>query len=217
LIFLSLDYCIEFGIWFKEFSGEWEQKKLGDVSDVRDGTHDSPKYHTKGKMLITSKNLLDNNKIDFSNITYISEIDFKKINKRSRVDIGDIVFAMIGTIGNPVMLKEDGFAIKNVALIKEKTFPNIFLIQLLNSEAVILQFRILSSGNTQKFIALGNIRNLQIRIPLAPKEQQKIANTLSTLDNLIEAQDQKITQLKQHKKGLMQQLFVRALIHVHDY
>jgi restriction endonuclease S subunit len=35
-------------------------------------------------------------------------------------------------------------------------------------------------------------------------------NTLSTLDNLIEAQDQKITQLKQHKKGLMQQLFVSS-------
>jgi hypothetical protein len=46
------------------------------------------------------------------------------------------------------------------------------------------------------------------------EEQQKIANTLSTLDNLIEAQDQKITQLKQHKKGLMQQMFVSSEVGV---
>jgi type I restriction enzyme S subunit len=44
----------------------------------------------------------------------------------------------------------------------------------------------------------------------SPKEQQKIANTLSTLDNLIEAQNQQINHLKQHKKGLMQQLFVSS-------
>jgi len=40
------------------------------------------------------------------------------------------------------------------------------------------------------------------------KEQQKIANTLSSLDNLIEAQTKKVETLKQHKKGLMQKLFV---------
>jgi type I restriction enzyme S subunit len=50
---------------------------------------------------------------------------------------------------------------------------------------------------------------IKINLPLL-QEQQKIANTLSTLDNLIEAQNQKITQLKQHKKGLMQQLFVSS-------
>jgi type I restriction enzyme S subunit len=48
----------------------------------------------------------------------------------------------------------------------------------------------------------------------SPKEQQKIANTLSTLDNLIEAQNQQINHLKQHKKGLMQQLFVSTTLSV---
>jgi type I restriction enzyme S subunit len=52
-----------------------------------------------------------------------------------------------------------------------------------------------------------HFKEIELCFP-SPKEQQKIANTLSTLDNLIEAQDQKIAQLKQHKKALMQQMFV---------
>jgi type I restriction enzyme S subunit len=50
---------------------------------------------------------------------------------------------------------------------------------------------------------------LNIYIP-KPKEQQKIADCLSSLDNLIEAQNRKIEALKEHKKGLMQRLFVNS-------
>ena len=35
-------------IRFSGFTDAWEQRKLGEVKDVRDGTHDSPKYHTEG-------------------------------------------------------------------------------------------------------------------------------------------------------------------------
>lgn len=76
-----------------------------------------------------SKNLSKNGQLDFSNISYISQKDFDEINKRSKVNVGDILFGMIGTIGNPVLLTKDEFAIKNVALIKEKTkLKNKFLI-----------------------------------------------------------------------------------------
>jgi len=43
---------------------------------------------------------------------------------------------------------------------------------------------------------------------IIPQEQQKIAETLTSLDNLIEAKSKKVETLKQHKKGLMQKLFV---------
>jgi type I restriction enzyme S subunit len=48
---------------------------------------------------------------------------------------------------------------------------------------------------------------MPILLPTIP-EQQKIADTLSSLDNLIENQSKKIKKLKEHKKGLMQQMFV---------
>ncbi|MFC3506546.1 restriction endonuclease subunit S [Acinetobacter pseudolwoffii] len=186
---------------------KWEKIILNDVSDVRDGTHDSPKYVRDGYALITSKNL-KNGKLDFSDINYISRQDFESINKRSKVDIGDIIFGMIGTIGNPVLLKTDNFAIKNVALIKQKKeLLNTFLIQYLNTDLFEKQVRILNAGNTQKFLALGQIRSLNILKPCLA-EQTKIANFLSAIDQKIEVVVQQIEQAKQWKKGLLQQMFV---------
>lgn len=98
---------------------DWEVKTLGEICDVRDGTHDSPRYVKSGYPLVTSKNLT-NGVIDFANIQYISKVDYDKINERSKADIGDVLYAMIGTIGNPVLItKEPNFAIKNVALFKD--------------------------------------------------------------------------------------------------
>lgn len=200
-------------IRFKDENGEdypeWVEKKLGEVSDVRDGTHDSPKYILENKYpLITSKNLMENGKIDFNNVNYISKIDYININKRSKVDIGDILFGMIGTIGNPVIVKKEDFAIKNVALIKEKNYlKNEYLIQYLKSNVINQQFYILNAGGTQKFIALGIIRDLLILIPCL-QEQQKIASFFSTLDKKIEKEEEKLNKLNEFKKGLLQQMFV---------
>lgn len=198
---------------FKEFEkdGEWVEEVLGGICDVRDGTHDSPKYVSKGYPMITSKNLLINGMIDFDNVSYLSEDDYNQINKRSKVDIDDILFGMIGTIGNPVIIKNDGFAIKNVALIKGIGKLNQeFLLHQLKSNYILTQFDKVNAGGILKFIALGVIRNLTVIVP-SIKEQQKIASCLSSLDALITAQAEKIEQLKLHKKGLMQGLFPKII------
>ncbi|MDU6285461.1 MAG: restriction endonuclease subunit S [Acinetobacter sp.] len=156
---------------------------------------------------MTSKNL-KNGKLDLTDINLISEDDYLNINKRSAVNIGDIIFGMIGTIGNPVLLNSDGFAIKNVALIKEKDeLLNIYLIHYLNSSFFAKQVALLNAGNTQKFLALGQIRSLSIHKPQLA-EQTKIANFLSSIDQKIEVVAQQIEQAKQWKKGLLQQMFV---------
>jgi hypothetical protein len=73
--------------------------ELGEVCDVRDGTHDSPKYVPEGYPLITSKKLKDGF-IDFTGVNLISREDLDAVNKRSKVDAGDLLMPMIGTIGN---------------------------------------------------------------------------------------------------------------------
>lgn len=106
---------------FNEMFGDdskFEKVLLGCVCDVRDGTHDSPKYVEKGYPLITSRNITGG-VIDFSNTNHITQVDFNKINQRSKVDYGDILLPMIGTVGNPVVVEtHKKFVIKNVALIK---------------------------------------------------------------------------------------------------
>ena len=199
-------------IRFKKDDGSnypnWEEKKLGEISNVKDGTHDSPKYVEVGHPLITSKNLNSNGTLNNENISFISDKDFENINKRSKVDIGDIIFGMIGTIGNPVLVIRDDFAIKNVALIKEKKLLlNKFLIHYLDSNLILKQFHKENTGGTQKFLSLGVIRNLIISNPNL-EEQQKIATFLSGLDKKIELVNTQLEQTKTFKKGLLQQLFV---------
>jgi len=194
---------------FPEFQnkGLWEVNALGRLSDVRDGTHDSPAFFPSGRPLLTSKNLRSDGTLDLENVSLISEEDYEQINKRSKVTVGDILFGMIGTIGNPVLIKSEGFAIKNVALIKELgSLSNAFLVQLLQSGYVAAIFAVLNTGNSQKFIALGKIRGLPVPVPSLP-EQQRIADCLSGLDALIAAASHKLEALKHHKRGLIQQLF----------
>ena len=78
----------------------WEQRTFAEICDVRDGTHDSPKYLKEGYSLLTSKNL-KNGELVFDKIKYISREDYEHINERSKVDIGDVLFAMIGMKWNP--------------------------------------------------------------------------------------------------------------------
>ncbi|MBC1574329.1 restriction endonuclease subunit S [Listeria booriae] len=184
----------------------WEQRKLGEDSDVRDGTHDSPKYFHTGHPLVTSKNLKDFG-LDLSDISFISNEDFESINKRSKVHVGDILFGMIGTIGNPVQLTREDFAIKNVALIKEKqNILNIFLIQLLKSAVFDRYIRNENTGGTQKFLSLSKIRDFHFFCP-SLKEQNEISSFFKHLDNTIALHQRKLDTLKQMKKGFLQQLF----------
>ena len=130
LIIIMVDEKLVPKLRFSGFTDEWKTVILSNVSDVRDGTHDSPKYLDEGYPLITSKNLMKNGIISFEDINLISEEDYNFINKRSKVNSGDILFGMIGTIGNPVIIGENSdFAIKNVALIKEKSqLKNSYLV-----------------------------------------------------------------------------------------
>ena len=164
-----------------EIPDSWEWCRLSDYLDVRDGTHDSPKYHTEGIPFVTSKNL-DNGKIDFSTCKFISEEDHKKFSERSYVEDGDILFAMIGSIGNPVIVKKDReFSIKNVALFKR------YCVELTNIQYIYyyLQFiqielKKISSGGVQSFVGLKTFR--EWIFPLPPlAEQHRIVEKLEQL------------------------------------
>jgi len=147
------------------------------VCDVRDGTHDSPQYVNEGYPLITSKNVKEGY-IDFQNVNLISQDDYELINRRSKVDMGDIIMPMIGTIGNPVIVNTDRkFSIKNVALIKFNN-PNVYnkFVQLvLLSNDFVDYIESTKRGNTQSFISLGDIRNYLLPLPAFEIQKQVVA------------------------------------------
>ena len=149
----------------------WKWTRLNECIDVRDGTHDTPKYIAKGYPLVTSKNL-KHGKIDFSNCKFISKEDHIKISKRSKVDVNDILFAMIGSIGNPVKVRDDNeFSIKNMALFKP--IKNNFNMDYLFWFLYISQdnMKKIADGAVQSFVSLKFLR--EYLIPLPPLAEQK--------------------------------------------
>jgi type I restriction enzyme S subunit len=160
----------------------WSIKKFSEIIDVRDGTHNTPKYVSEGIPLVTSKNLKDGS-IDFTDVSYISQKDHIEISKRSEVEVDDILLAMIGTIGNPVIVRPcQNFSIKNVALFKKsKSVIPEYLKHFLNSPIALHQLNFETRGGTQKFVSLKVLRNL--KIPLPPiAEQKRIAAILDKAD-----------------------------------
>ena len=172
-------------IRFDGFTDDWEQRKLSEISDVRDGTHDSPSYLSDGHPFVTSKNVKDGY-INYDDVQYISDEDFEAINKRSKVDMNDILMGMIGTIGNLALIRtEPDFAIKNVALIKDtKQVSYMYLYHYLQSSSAERQLLSGLDGGTQKFVSLKNIRELNIMVP-SEAEQLKVGNFIESLDHLI--------------------------------
>lgn len=186
----------------------WTFLPLSSVCDVRDGTHDSPKYHESGYPLLTSKNFT-NGEIDFTSANFISQADFDAINKRSKVDVGDIVMPMIGTIGHPVIIDTaTPFAIKNVALIKfgASKLSNAFVRAILDSNYFVDFINSKNRGNTQKFIALSDIRSVEI--PNVPTDLQKeFARFVERTEKIKIKIKQSLEKLELLKQSLLQKYF----------
>jgi type I restriction enzyme S subunit len=182
-------------------------------SSVRDGTHDTPKYVDEGVPLVTSKNL-KNGEIDMDNVDLISESDHEEICCRSTVEENDILYGMIGTIGNPVIVKQtNAFSIKNVGLFKKNEtllIPKYFQYYL-SSWVVehIMRQKELIRGTTQKFVALGGLRVLPIPLP-SKKEQKQIIKEIESRLSICDKVEQSITEGLEKSEALRQSILKKA-------
>ena len=170
---------------FDEYIGEsTTYRPLNAIADVRDGTHESPKSAPTGKYLITSKNV-KNGTINYDGAYLISQSDVDAINLRSKVDIWDLLFTMIGTVGEVGFISEEpDFAIKNVGLIKTgNKLTAKFLKYYLTSLAVSQYVDESKSKGSQSFLALGKLRDIPIPV-LTKDEQKRIVSILDRFDTL---------------------------------
>lgn len=134
---------------------------------ITDGTHDSPKRTKTGKPLVTSKHL-SRYGIDFDSTYLISESDYKKVIARSRVDKWDVLYSMIGTIGNIYIETSNNteYACKNVGIFKMggAEYKSKWLYYYLQTRAAQEYILGVSRGTTQGYVPLGALRELQIPI-----------------------------------------------------
>ena len=178
--------------------------------DVRDGTHDSPKYTQEGYPLITSKDF-KNGQFDFSKTRYISEVDYKNIIKRSKVDIGDILYSMIGgNIGSMIYIQHDNYfdmAIKHVALFKPYQNSDIstkYIAYFLESK--IKEYQAIAIGGAQPFVGLDIFRNTLVPLPPLAEQHRiitEIEKWLALIDQIEQGKVDLQTIIKQTKSKIL--------------
>lgn len=202
---------------FKEFEkdGEWVEKKLGDMT-TKVGSGVTPlggesNYKETGRPFVRSQNigwgllLLDG-------IAFIDE-ETHRSSINTEIELEDVLLNITGaSIGRSAIANEfviGGNVNQHVCIIRtQKEILNpFFLTQFLVSNFGQKQIDSFQAGGNREGLNFAQIRSFSIPTPPSPREQQKIAACLSSLDALIMAQTKKIEQLKLHKKGLMQRLF----------
>lgn len=202
---------------FPEFKneGEWEDKKISDLGETINGlTGKSGEDFGTGKPYVTYKQVFDNSIIDFEKC---DKVQIGEDENQNSLQKGDILFTTSSETPNEV-----GFASVLVNTPNEETYLNSFCFALrpVDIGQTYPQFsRYLFHSpiyrNSVTAIAQGSTRYnlskrafLELKVPVPkPKEQQKIASCLSSLDEVITVHRQKLELLKEHKKGLIQNLF----------
>ena len=131
--------------------------------------------------------------------------------KSRKVNVGELILANSMSYGKTYQVAITGCIYDGWFVLRdyEKHFDKQFLLQLLNSEYMQNQYERFSAGGIVQNIS-SEIVYKTVLPNTSLEEQQKIAACLSSLDELITAQAQKLEALKTHKKGLMQQLFPAA-------
>lgn len=204
------------GVFEKKGDG-WEEKKLNEITEVKDGTHDSPKYIQEGIPFVTQKNIKPNG-LSFDDTKFITETDHEKFYKRSNVTYGDILISMIGANRGMAAIVDDKrvFSIKNVGLIKSSDNINMnYLLYYLKSSLAMKYVLYMSNGGAQEFVGLTALRSFPI--PLPPlKEQQTIVRQLDALrtetQKLEAVYRQKIVDLEELKKSVLAKAFAGELL-----
>jgi len=193
---------------FPEFQKgrEWGEKKLSEItSAIFDGTHQTPTYTEAGIPFYSVENLISGNANKF-----ISKEDYDLETKKNKPEKGDILLTRIGKIGfSQVVTWDHEFSVYvTLAVIKRSSqFNSYYLHCLMQSDFYQSELRSKSLSNAvPPKINMDNLRETKVLVPILA-EQQRIADCLISLDTQIAAQAAKIESLKQHKRGLMQQLF----------
>jgi type I restriction enzyme, S subunit len=204
---------------FAEFrgSGEWEEKKLGDVIEIkgrigyRGYTIEDIVDKGEGAISLSPSNFNDGSLV-FEKSTYIS---WEKYEESPEIMLNEGYTVLVKTgssFGKAAFvnkLYEKVTINPQIVVLKPFKIHDFFLFLLVSNTSIQNQIKKAVVGGAIPTLSQHSISKLKIFVP-SIKEQQKIASCLSSLDELIKSQTEKIEALKEHKKGLMQGLFPKG-------
>lgn len=202
---------------FSEFTGEWENKKLGDLLEFKNGINASKEQYGSGYKFINVLDILNNEFLTHDKI--IGSVDVTKdIVDRYPVNYGDILFQRSSEtredVGSAcVYLDIDNTATFGGFVIRGRKigeYNPVFLNKLLKTDSARDSITSKSGGSTRFNVGQETLSSVDLLFPSLP-EQQKIASFLTVVDDKLQALKKKKSLLEQYKKGLMQKIFSQEL------
>lgn len=186
-------------IRFPGFTGAWEQRKLGEVTAVYDGVHQTPDYTDSGVMFLSVENINT-----LRSEKYISEDAFQR-DYKVYPQKGDILMTRIGNVGTPNVLEttEKVAFYVSLALLKPFGINSYFLNNAIQSPLfqADLKERTLVTAIPQK-INKDEIGKVKIFLPESKQEQKQIGLLCRELDTLITLHQRELEETKTYKKTL---------------
>ena len=199
-------------IRFQGFNGEWEKKKIGDIAIVLQGYGFPEKYQGQkyGDLPFCKvgdiSSAVDRGEMVINKADNFVDYSLLPVLHAQPIPVGSTIFAKIGEAirsnkrirtGVPCLIDNNAAAVKSKGEISDT-----FLFYLM-SKVNLADY----SGGIVRSVNKSTIEAIDVLVPSSRDEQQKIAECLEAIDQMISAQNQKVESLKAHKKGLMQQLF----------
>lgn len=190
------------------FSSEWKDTTLGNICDIKDGTHQTPHYVESGIPFYSVETVTND---DFTHVKYISLEEHERLTSSYKIENGDVLMTRIGSIGKGkyVDWNPNASFYVSLALLKfrgNKPLANFIALltgtEEFQKEAELhsLQFAIPMKIN------LGQISDIRVRIPAEDSEIKAIITMLNDMGSEIKRLEQKLNKYKLLKQGMMEEL-----------
>ena len=191
------------------FHGEWEVKRLRAIvqTPVTDGPHLTPQFFDDGIPFLSVNNLVGN-RIDLTDLRFISQQDHEVFSRKCKPQRDDILLGKAASVGKVAIVELDyEFNIWSpIALIRVSTdHAARFIYYQLQSADLISQITLLTNSSSQGNIGMGDIEKLTLKLPPLP-EQTAIASVLTEMDGELAGLTQRREKTCALKQAMMQEL-----------
>ena len=190
-------------IRFEGFTNDWEQRKLGDVlSLLKDGTHGTHRDAESGPLLLSAKNIKNGTVQWDESDRRISEDEYNIIHSNFRLQKGDVLLTIVGSIGEVAILSQsEGVTFqRSVAFLRPSDeICSEFLYSEIQGQKFQKELNDRKSTSAQPGMYLGDLGAIPIEFPTSDEEQMQIGSYFSTIDHLITLHHRKRVILKKTK------------------
>ena len=186
---------------FPEFTGDWEQRKLGELGTVQTCKRIFKEQTSEQGDIPFFKN----GTIGLEPDSYISREVYEEFRRLYPYpEVGDTLISVVGSIGRTAEYtgKDEYFQDSNVVWLKTDGSINK---KFLKTSYQVIKWLI--EGSTVKHLYNDNILRSELVMPVSQIEQAKIAEFFEALDNLITLHQRKLEKIKELKKGMLQKMF----------